>query len=48
MPTFIDNRMKTDTILYPNGHRNSSLSLQDHEDYSRPLRVSYLKLLWSI
>lgn len=37
--TFIDNRMKTD--IYPNGARDSSVSLQDNEDYSRPvLRVS--------
>lgn len=41
MPTFTDNRMKPDTILYPNGARDSSVSLQDNEDYSRPvLRVS--------
>lgn len=40
-PTFTDNRMKTDTVLYPNGNRDSSVSLQDNEDYSRPvLRVS--------
>lgn len=39
--TFIDNRMKTNTVLYPNGPRDSSVSLQDNEDYSRPvLRVS--------
>lgn len=39
--TFTDNRMKTDTMLYSNGDRNSSVSLQDNEDYSRPvLRVS--------
>lgn len=37
--TFTDNRMKTD--IYPNGRRDSSVSLQDNEDYSRPvLRVS--------
>lgn len=37
--TFTDNRMKTD--MYPNGARDSSVSLQDNEDYSRPvLRVS--------
>lgn len=36
--TFTDNRMKTD--IYPNGPRDSSVSLQDNEDYSRPvLRV---------
>lgn len=40
-PTFTDNRMKTDTVLYPHGPRDSSVSLQDNEDYSRPvLRVS--------
>ena len=41
MPHFTDDRMKPDTILYPNGARDSSVSLQDNEDYSRPvLRVS--------
>lgn len=36
--TFTDNRLKTD--IYPNGPRDSSVSLQDNEDYSRPvLRV---------
>jgi cell wall integrity and stress response component len=39
--TFTDNRMKTNTAIYPNGARDSSVSLQDNEDYSRPvLRVS--------
>lgn len=39
--TFTDRRMKTSTVLYPNGARDSSVSLQDNEDYSRPvLRVS--------
>lgn len=39
--TFTDRRMKTNTVLYPNGPRESSVSLQDNEDYSRPvLRVS--------
>jgi cell wall integrity and stress response component len=39
--TFTDRRMKTNTVLYPNGARDSSVSLQDNEDYSRPvLRVS--------
>ncbi|KAJ5573682.1 ER membrane protein Wsc4 [Penicillium hispanicum] len=33
--TFTDNRMKTD--IYPNGPRESSVSLQDNEDYSRPV-----------
>lgn len=41
MPTFTDNRMKPGTMIYPNGNRDSSVSLQDNEDYSRPvLRVS--------
>lgn len=41
--TFTDNRMKTSTAIYPNGARDSSVSLQDNEDYSRPvLRVSYI------
>ncbi|CAG8285118.1 unnamed protein product [Penicillium salamii] len=35
--TFTDNRMKTNTVLYPNGARDSSVSLQDNEDYSRPV-----------
>lgn len=36
---FTDNRMKSN--IYPNGDRGSSVSLQDNEDYSRPvLRVS--------
>ncbi|KAJ5689172.1 hypothetical protein N7462_003564 [Penicillium macrosclerotiorum] len=33
--TFTDNRLKTD--IYPNGRRDSSVSLQDNEDYSRPV-----------
>jgi cell wall integrity and stress response component len=38
--TFTDRRMKTNTVLYPNGARESTDSLQDNEDYSRPvLRV---------
>ncbi|KAF9891195.1 hypothetical protein FE257_004759 [Aspergillus nanangensis] len=37
LPTFTDNRMKTDTVLFPGGRRNSGLSLQDNEDYSRPV-----------
>lgn len=41
--TFTDNRMKTNTMLYQHGDRDSSVSLQDNEDYSRPvLRVSVL------
>ncbi|RJE24055.1 ER membrane protein Wsc4 [Aspergillus sclerotialis] len=34
--TFTDDRMKPNP-LYPNGERGSSVSLQDHEDYSRPV-----------
>lgn len=42
LPTFTDNRLKTDTILFPTGRRDSNVSLQDNEDYSRPvLRVSW-------
>ncbi|KAJ5223622.1 Carbohydrate-binding WSC subgroup [Penicillium chermesinum] len=41
-PTFTDNRLRTDQVLYPNGPRDSSVSLQDDQDYSRPvLRVSH-------
>ncbi|KAJ5360700.1 Carbohydrate-binding WSC subgroup [Penicillium concentricum] len=35
--TFTDRRMKTNTTLYPHGARDSSVSLQDNEDYSRPV-----------
>ncbi|KAJ5181087.1 Carbohydrate-binding WSC subgroup [Penicillium cf. griseofulvum] len=35
--TFTDRRMKTNTALYPHGARDSSVSLQDNEDYSRPV-----------
>lgn len=39
--TFTDNRMNKEATLYPNGHRLSNVSLQDNQDYSRPvLRVS--------
>ncbi|KAG2414448.1 hypothetical protein HFD88_003639 [Aspergillus terreus] len=37
LPTFTDNRMKTDTVLFPTGRRASDVSLQDNEDYSRPV-----------
>ncbi|OJJ99684.1 hypothetical protein ASPACDRAFT_60518 [Aspergillus aculeatus ATCC 16872] len=37
LPTFTDNRMKTDTVLFANGRRDSDASLQDNEDYSRPV-----------
>lgn len=41
MPTFTDNRMKTDSVINPDGDRHSRISFQDNEDYSRPvLRVS--------
>lgn len=41
VPAFTDNRMKPGTMIYPNGNRDSSVSLQDNQDYSRPvLRVS--------
>ncbi|KAJ5108530.1 Carbohydrate-binding WSC subgroup [Penicillium angulare] len=33
--TFTDNRMRN--AVYPNGSRDSSVSLQDNEDYSRPV-----------
>ncbi|KAJ6070518.1 hypothetical protein N7467_011837 [Penicillium canescens] len=35
--TFTDRRMKPNAVLYPNGPRDSSVSLQDNEDYSRPV-----------
>ncbi|KAE8146467.1 hypothetical protein BDV25DRAFT_162385 [Aspergillus avenaceus] len=37
LPTFTDTRLKTDTVLYPGGRRDSDVSLQDNEDYSRPV-----------
>ncbi|KAE8349967.1 hypothetical protein BDV28DRAFT_50411 [Aspergillus coremiiformis] len=37
LPKFTDTRLKTDTVLYPNGRRDSEVSLQDNEDYSRPV-----------
>ncbi|OJJ57013.1 hypothetical protein ASPSYDRAFT_91317 [Aspergillus sydowii CBS 593.65] len=37
MPTFTDNRLNTGALLYPNGRRASDVSLQDNEDYSRPV-----------
>ncbi|OAX77305.1 hypothetical protein ACJ72_08399, partial [Emergomyces africanus] len=40
VPGFTDSRMKKDAVIYPNGNRNSNVSLQDNQDYSRPvLRV---------
>jgi hypothetical protein len=41
---FTDNRLRTDAVVYSHGRRESSTSLQDNEDYSRPvLRVSELE-----
>ncbi|KAL4961836.1 uncharacterized protein BDV14DRAFT_179782 [Aspergillus stella-maris] len=37
VPTFTDNRLNTGAVLYPNGHRDSDVSLHDNEDYSRPV-----------
>ena len=34
---FTDNRMKKNAVLYPNGDRQSAVSLRDDEDYSRPV-----------
>ncbi|PGH36614.1 hypothetical protein GX50_00473 [[Emmonsia] crescens] len=40
VPGFTDSRMKKDAVIYPNGNRHSNVSLQDNQDYSRPvLRV---------
>jgi cell wall integrity and stress response component len=40
LPTFTDNRLNTGAML----RRDSDISLQDNEDYSRPvLRVSFLR-----
>ncbi|GAD95424.1 ER membrane protein Wsc4, putative [Paecilomyces variotii No. 5] len=35
--TFTDNRMNKEATLYPNGNRLSNISLQDNQDYSRPV-----------
>lgn len=41
VPAFTDSRMKKDAVIYGNGERESNVSLQDNQDYSRPvLRVS--------
>ncbi|UDD62519.1 hypothetical protein AFCA_009832 [Aspergillus flavus] len=37
LPTFTDTRLKTDTVLFAGGRRDSDVSLQDNEDYSRPV-----------
>ncbi|PGH16308.1 hypothetical protein AJ79_01847 [Helicocarpus griseus UAMH5409] len=37
VPAFTDNRMKKDAAIYPNGSRHSNVSLQDNQDYSRPV-----------
>ncbi|KAK2756564.1 hypothetical protein FQN54_005457 [Arachnomyces sp. PD_36] len=43
VPAFTDNRMKKDAVVYGNDGRESNVSLQDNQDYSRPvLRVSIL------
>lgn len=40
VPAFTDNRMKKDAVIYGNGARESNVSLQDNQDYTRPvLRV---------
>lgn len=45
--TFTDNRLKPDVGVYPNGDRASNVSLQDNEDYSRPvLRVCHSLIIW--
>jgi cell wall integrity and stress response component len=42
VPGFTDNRMKKDAVIYGHDGRESNVSLQDNQDYSRPvLRVSY-------
>ncbi|EFE45135.1 ER membrane protein Wsc4, putative [Trichophyton verrucosum HKI 0517] len=41
IPAFTDHRMKKDALVYSHGGRHSNVSLQDNQDYSRPvLRVS--------
>ncbi|OXV09301.1 hypothetical protein Egran_02934 [Elaphomyces granulatus] len=35
--TFTDTRMKKDGALYPNGSRQSAVSIQDNQDYNRPV-----------
>ncbi|EEH05526.1 conserved hypothetical protein [Histoplasma capsulatum G186AR] len=37
VPGFTDSRMKKDVVIYPNGDRQSNISLQDNQDYSRPV-----------
>ncbi|KAL2002458.1 hypothetical protein VTN02DRAFT_6725 [Thermoascus thermophilus] len=37
VPAFTDSRMKKDAVLYPNGNHHSTISLQDNQDYSRPI-----------
>ncbi|PGH04943.1 hypothetical protein GX51_03242 [Blastomyces parvus] len=37
VPGFTDSRMKNDAAIYPNGNRHSNVSLQDNQDYSRPV-----------
>ncbi|OKL61394.1 hypothetical protein UA08_03847 [Talaromyces atroroseus] len=44
---FTDNRMKKNAVLYPNGDRQSAVSLRDDEDYSRPVLRVRLFIIWS-
>ncbi|KAK2748928.1 hypothetical protein FQN57_007211 [Myotisia sp. PD_48] len=37
IPAFTDHRMKKDAMVYSNGGRHSNVSLQDNQDYSRPV-----------
>ncbi|KAF3479703.1 uncharacterized protein GIQ15_06679 [Arthroderma uncinatum] len=37
IPAFTDHRMKKDAMVYANGGRHSNVSLQDNQDYSRPV-----------
>ncbi|EEH33070.2 hypothetical protein PAAG_04123 [Paracoccidioides lutzii Pb01] len=37
VPAFTDSRMTNDVAIYPNGNRQSNISLQDNQDYSRPV-----------
>ncbi|KMQ41466.1 Carbohydrate-binding WSC, subgroup [Trichophyton rubrum] len=37
IPAFTDHRMKKDALVYSHGGRHSNVSLQDNQDYSRPV-----------
>ncbi|EEH42566.2 uncharacterized protein PADG_07386 [Paracoccidioides brasiliensis Pb18] len=37
VPAFTDSRMTNDVAIYSNGNRQSNISLQDNQDYSRPV-----------